>query len=216
MRCFIALALPQEARETLARVAAELRAALGPAPGRVSRANLAWTRPEAWHLTLAFLGDIDGRALELAAAAVDAAAGLGPLPFSFAGLGGFPPRGPWRVLVAKIEDGGRIAAVHRGVNQALAASAAAEGRPPLNAEWAATARGGPSRGRPFTPHVTLARASRGASISAGLVASSQAAKGFGVSAGSWSIDRCALFRSELGSSGAVYSELRSRELGGRT
>jgi RNA 2',3'-cyclic 3'-phosphodiesterase len=211
VRCFIALPLPDEARAALGRVAGRLKAAW---PG------LAWTRPEGYHITLAFLGDISGAAVECAKAAVDAAARARPVELSFEELGGFPPRGPWRVLVALAEDDGASELAYRLVNEALASHERADGLPPLNPEW--------PDGRPFRPHATLARiggAGRDRGDGAG------GAEGRGRAPGprelaalvgeaerrelarGWRLDRCVLYRSELRSSGAVYTELKSVRMG---
>jgi len=216
MRCFIALPLPAEARAALALAADRVRAAWP---------DLKWTRPEGYHMTLAFLGDIDGAAVECAKAAIDAASEANPFELSFEGIGGFPPHGPWRVLVGLVEDDGAAAVVHRIVNEALARHERAAGIPPLNPEW--------PDGRSFSPHVTIARAGRGDGDGAtpGRASGPDRSRAHGGTpgprdiedllgaaerralSGSWTLDRCALFKSELRSSGAVYTELKSVILG---
>ncbi|MGA2548429.1 MAG: RNA 2',3'-cyclic phosphodiesterase [Rectinemataceae bacterium] len=209
MRCFIALPLPPDAREELVRWASAYRQNLGKgfaAPDRESRPRLSWTKSEGYHLTLAFLGEIEGRAVEIAAASLDAAAGGGEIPFSFAGLGVFPRRGAWRVLFARIADEGKSAAFHARVNRSLAELAAKAGLPPLNPEWRA---GPPASGRGFEPHVTLARAGeRGGS---GIPQT----KAPPLITGEWTIRRCSLYKSELRRGGAVYTELRGVDLSGK-
>ena len=111
MRCFIALPLPEGAREALAAAASRLEKAWP---------ELKWTRSEGYHITLAFLGDIRGASIECAKAAIDAAAEHRPLDLSFEGIGGFPPHGPWRVVAGMVEDEGQAADVHALVNEALA------------------------------------------------------------------------------------------------
>jgi RNA 2',3'-cyclic 3'-phosphodiesterase len=180
VRCFIALPLPFGARELLAT-------SLGPLRG--SYRGLSWTTRESWHLTLAFLGEIEGPAIEIAAAALDEAAGFGDIAFTFGGLGTFPPRGALRVLYARIEDGGRSAALQRRIGAALKGIEARE----------------PSKGAAFTPHVTLARArSRGRGLGPTLPQPRLE--------GTWTIDRCSLYKSLLQRSGAVYTELRGVDL----
>jgi RNA 2',3'-cyclic 3'-phosphodiesterase len=224
VRCFIALPLPAEARAALAKAAERLKAAWP---------ELKWTRPEAYHMTLAFLGDIDGKSVECAKAAIDAAAAARPIELSFEGLGGFPPHGPWRVLVALAEDDGAAAIVHELVNEALARHERTAGVGPLNPEW--------PDGKAFRPHVTLARSGGGARPAGGLGPGIKPGPGFDARpgaapgpgtapgpreleallgeagrralAGSWILDRCVLFKSELRSSGAVYTELKSVRLG---
>jgi len=48
--------------------------------------ELKWTRPEGYHITLAFLGEIDGKSVECAKAAIDAAAAARPVDLVFEGL----------------------------------------------------------------------------------------------------------------------------------
>jgi 2'-5' RNA ligase len=230
MRCFIALPLPEEARLALARTAADCREALstgfdtrarGVLPARISWTppRISWVRPEGYHLTLAFLGEIDGASIEAAAEALDAVSGFGAINCSFIGLGGFPfgrgARGGaasarfWRVLFAKIDEGGKCTALYRVVNEALAERARLAGLPALNPEWSSdnSARGGAAVGRAFAPHVTLARAQAGSGIP--VEAASRAGMKLG---GAWTIGRCALYKSELRSSGSVYTEIRGVDL----
>jgi RNA 2',3'-cyclic 3'-phosphodiesterase len=204
MRCFIALCLPEGARLSLARAVAAYREALstGVEAGATGldarqrgrpRPRISWTRAEGYHLTLAFLGEIEGAAIDAAAAALDAAAGFGEIGFRFAGLGGFPrggssPKERWRLLFAKVEDGGRSAELHRRVDEAFAGAAG---------------------GGPFLPHVTLARAGTGPGMPAWPAARAGAAL-----EGAWTIGRCALYKSELRSSGSVYTEIRAVGLSG--
>ncbi len=177
MRCFIALALPPEAREALAEAATPLRSSL---PG------LSWTKSENYHITLAFLGEIGDRDLDIAATSLDAVADFGAIPFSFSALNGFPSKSRWRVLVATVDDGGRADACRRLVLGALSPKTS---RP---------------TGGEFSAHVTLARrSSREGRLAVEAVATPS---------GSWTIDRCALYKSELRSSGAVYTELRGIDL----
>ncbi|HUW40598.1 MAG TPA: RNA 2',3'-cyclic phosphodiesterase, partial [Rectinemataceae bacterium] len=148
MRCFVALSLPDPARAALSGLAGALAREW---PG------LSWTNSEGYHLTLAFLGEIDERGLACAGAALarlDEAA----FPFRFSALGGFPPRGPWRVLYLGIDDtpaGAQPSPARRiyaSFNEALAAEASERGLGRLNAEW-----GPAGGGRDFVPHITLAR-----------------------------------------------------------
>ncbi|HZC39487.1 MAG TPA: RNA 2',3'-cyclic phosphodiesterase [Streptosporangiaceae bacterium] len=134
MRLFVALALPSSSVSDLERVVAPLRPAW---PG------LRWTGQEAWHLTLAFLGEVeDGLESRLGTRLERAAARHPSLLLSLGGAGAFPAPGRARVLWAGIQGDRRGLA-------ALAASVAAgsrrAGAPPSGA------------GRRYQPHLTLAR-----------------------------------------------------------
>ena len=133
MRLFVSIAPPAAALDQVAAVTAPLRDAWP---------QLRWTDRRSWHLTLAFLGEVDeaiagrlGPRLERAAHRHQA------LTLSMAGAGAFARPARARVLWAGI--GGDI----RGLT-ALAGSVAAgcrrAGAPP------------PDPGRGFKPHLTLA------------------------------------------------------------
>ena len=80
MRAFIALELP----DAFASETADLARLLG------EHVNGRFTKPASYHLTLAFLGDIDDAAKGLAMDAIDAAcAGMPPIPIASNGLGKF-------------------------------------------------------------------------------------------------------------------------------
>jgi len=259
MRCFIALPLPGPAREALARCLIPLRE-LWP--------RLAWTAPAGWHISLAFLGEVDERGLGCALRAIEAAAAPGgavtvltaapggavtvltaapggaatvptvplapgcaaapectaaaPEPpasrfdFSFSKLDFLPPRGSPRLLYAGLAElpAGASAAVWRRVNEELAREALLAGLPPLNAEW------GPL-GRPFIAHLSLARARPGVPFPrrADLGGPEPTTRDgpeptmrVGLPEGSWTIDRCVVYKSDLRPGGSVYTELGSVEL----
>lgn len=134
MRLFIALALP-------AGAAGELDQAV--APLRPAWPELRWTGRDAWHLTLAFLGEVDEQATDRLTVRLARAAGHHPrLTLSLGGAGAFPAAARARVLWTGV----------RGDERGLAALAASVG--------AAARRAGvppASGGRRYQPHLTLAR-----------------------------------------------------------
>jgi 2'-5' RNA ligase len=134
VRLFVAIVPPPRALDELEATVAPLRPAWP---------RLRWAGRPAWHLSLAFLGEVDD----------DTAAGLEPRlgraahrhpsqALSLAGGGAFPAAGRARVLWAGI-DGDRQALL--GLARSVAAGARRAGAPP------------PDEGRKFRPHVTLAR-----------------------------------------------------------
>lgn len=189
MRAFFAVppdpAWVDSARDLLARLR----------PG-LPRAS--WTRPDAWHLTLKFLGEIPEGAAGEFADAVEAEIGRTPsgrLPSAGPVL--LPPRGRPRVLGVGFSRSPGLEAL---ANLARAADAA--GR-----------RIGvrPER-REFRPHLTLARLREGWPP--------DAIETFLRETGSWpfpdwSAGRCVLYRSELHPAGAVHTPLREWELEAR-
>lgn len=138
MRLFVALELPAAAAAGFAHW---LECARRGAPEH----GLRWMRADGAHLTLRFLGETDPAAVlalaaDLAAVAARHAAieaEIGSLP------GAFPARGPVRVVWIGVSPAGPIAAL------AAEVAGACEARLGLAAE-----------SRPFTPHLTLARAGR--------------------------------------------------------
>ena len=125
MRLFIAIALPREVRDDLARLQRGLRSAR-------------WIAPENFHLTLAFLGELEGTE----AADVDAALSSLRLPSFTLRLEG----------VGVFGEGRKLRALWAGVaqNEALCRLQAKVVR-------AVESAGQPPAARKFKPHVTLAR-----------------------------------------------------------
>lgn len=135
MRLFLAIDLPQSEREAL-RKRSVYRDWFGFEGGGVK-----WVRPENLHLTLKFLGEVEPAAQGEIVDRLSALPATGPITLRSEGITCFPPRGPIRVVVEKI--GGeveKLAHLHRSIECVL---------DPL---------GFPPERRPFTPHVTLARA----------------------------------------------------------
>lgn len=103
-------------------------------------AHLRRVPPASWHVTLAFLGEVEADRVAAILATVAALPAVGPIELQPAGVGFFPPRGPPRVLVVHLaEQGDRLARRYAALGAALA---------PL---------GFPPEHRPFRPHVTVAR-----------------------------------------------------------
>ena len=129
MRLFVAIPLPAEVAQ---RAFAVLPQTL---PG------LRRVQPENLHVTLAFLGETpESRLPDVAAAADEATAGVGPFKLAFDRTGRFPERGRPRVVWLGMAEG--RASVERlggAVSRALRESA-------LDFE-----------DRPLSPHLTLAR-----------------------------------------------------------
>lgn len=146
MNLFVALWPSTEVRE---RLAAAVRVARPTAP------ELHWTRPEEWHLTLAFLGRVAERLPELSAALERALDGRPVLDLALDGWGTFPQRAEPGTADRGAEDrgaGNRASVVWAGV--------AGGGLHDLADDLAEAARGAgvPVPSRPYAAHITLARA----------------------------------------------------------
>lgn len=129
MRLFVALTPPRDVVDDLLAGTAAVRD-LAP--------TLRWTRPEQWHLTLAFLGEVRDVVLgELTSRLGRAAGRHPPLSLSLGGGGRFGQR----VLFTRVH--GDTAGLRRLADSVRAA---------------ARRSGLPVEQRPYRPHLTLARA----------------------------------------------------------
>jgi len=125
MRLFVAIALPDEIRERLSALQSGL-------PGA------RWVAEENLHLTLRFIGEVDGRQAQ----DIDAAlTGVHMPSFSvaLAGLDSFGAGPKIRSLWARVEPNEPLKRLQAKIEQAVQRA------------------GAPAEGRKFKPHVTLAR-----------------------------------------------------------
>jgi 2'-5' RNA ligase len=104
---------------------------------------LRWTGRPAWHITLAFLGEVSEQTAAALGPRLERAAHRHPsLPVSLAGAGAFPGPRSARVLWTGISGDRRAL---EALAWSVAAGARRAGAPP------------PDEGRRFRPHLTLAR-----------------------------------------------------------
>lgn len=125
LRLFVALDLPDAIKDDLEGLALNLP-------------DARWMAREQMHLTLRFIGEVDGgtfRDIEEALAAVPGH----PFELRLQGLGHFPPRGEPRVLWVGVEKSAEL----KGFKRRIDATLREVGLPPDP--------------RKFSPHVTLAR-----------------------------------------------------------
>lgn len=131
VRVFIALAPPDDAKQ-------ELERELGP----VYRAHprMRWNRIEDWHITLAFLGEVSVSVIPLLSTPLAGlAAARKPLTLALSGGGHFDERVLWSGIDGDLEELRLLATEVRAVADDCGVAHA---------------------GRPFRPHLTLARARR--------------------------------------------------------
>ena len=181
MRLFVAIAPAPAVLDELDALAAPLRAA---------RQDLRWTSREAWHVTLAFLGQVDQAAAARLLPRLERAAHRHHVfRLAFSGAGAFPAATRANVLWGGV-SGDRGALAH--LAQSVAAGASRAGAPP------------PDKGRRFQPHLTLARCRMPADVTE-LVAALAPHHGQ-----AWTADRIHLIRSRLGGAGQPrYTTLAS-------
>jgi 2'-5' RNA ligase len=132
LRTFFAVEIRDGARRQAADVSGRLAA--GPGGDAVR-----WVRPEAFHVTLRFLGQTPrDRIAPLVAAAREATRAIAPFTARLGALGGFPERRP-RVVTLDVLPAAPLTALA----QALEAAAVAAGFEPVTSA--------------YHPHVTLGR-----------------------------------------------------------
>jgi RNA 2',3'-cyclic 3'-phosphodiesterase len=164
---------------------------------RNSLPEASWTRPESWHLTLRFLGEVPSEALLRFSSAVEPiAANTVPGEIQSEGAAVFPARGPARVL---------------GVGFARSEILDGISRLAETAEKEARLIGAEDIRRPFHPHVTLGRIRR--------PWPPEAVESFRREVASWSFPvwqarACVLFESLLAPEGAVHKPLYEWSLAG--
>ncbi len=180
MRLFIAIELPEDLKQAIAKVQGQLKAA-----GAIAN----WTRPEGIHLTLKFLGDVEeAKVPEIMAAMAGAAAGTGKLSLKVEGAGAFPNVKVPRVLWLGVRgDTERLATLQAAIEDEMERF------------------GFEREERKFSPHLTLARIKfpKPRDNWAAMVGGIR-----DVNIGSFTADHVSLMKSELRRDGAVYTELK--------
>jgi 2'-5' RNA ligase len=187
MRLFFAIELADDVQDLLDEATTSLRSE---AP------ELAWLDREKRHLTLKFLGDVADDALpRLAEAADHAAAAHGPLEMSVREIGAFPNFRRARVVWIGVEQERRLELLHHDL------------------ELACERAGFEVEGRPFRPHITLARVRNPLPVDR-MKTFARVARSVRVRA-IVPVERITLFESTLAPSGARYRRVHSAILGGR-
>ncbi len=127
MRLFVAIDLPEMEKERLSRLCCGL-------------VNARWTDPQQFHLTLRFIGEVEGGLFHDIR---EALAEINQQPFSLQleGLGFFPPRGKPKVIWAGLKESEELVSFRNRIESRLVH---------IGLE--------PER-RKFAPHITLARLS---------------------------------------------------------
>ncbi len=135
MRIFLAVSCGEQLTAALTTGLDSWRS--GPGGGLALR----WVRPDAWHLTLQFLGDWPQKRLESLETALEAARDQPVFSLSPGRIGGFPNLISPRVLFLHMENEGQAGALAGRVRKIVAET------------WG----NGPQDDREFRGHLTLAR-----------------------------------------------------------
>jgi 2'-5' RNA ligase len=172
MRLFVSVPIPEPLAESLGRERRRWEARF-PA--------VRWAKPDTYHFTLKFLGEVpEDRRAEIERT-LNAAAQVPAFPAELRGLGAFPPEKSPRVLWVGLGEG----------RQAMAQLAA-------RVESALSRAGFPPEEKPYHPHLTVGRFKPGARA-----IPPQAEEPYG----RFRADRLRLMKSELKPEGAVHSVL---------
>jgi len=176
LRLFVAVRPPRPVRERLLALM-----------GGVAGAR--WQDDDQLHLTLRFIGEVDGRRAE------DIDAGLrgvrhAPFTLTLDGVRSFERRGEPTTLWAGVAPQEPLRALHKKVDQAVVRG------------------GGDPERRAYQPHITLARLPRGAGSIGPFLESAG-----GLSGPSFEVEDFCLFESRLSAAGADYTILERYRLG---
>ena len=188
LRLFVAIDLPEDVRESLGGLQADLR--------RHDLPGLRWTRPEGVHLTLKFLGETPASSLAaIEGALARAVRGAQPFRLALGAPGTFGNRRGPRVLWVDVEgDVKPLQQLQAAVERELAAA------------WFAPEERG------FSPHLTLARVPQ--PPPPGLAERiSRALAAVAAPRGEIEVTEVVLMRSRLQPGGAVHSRVAVFPLG---
>lgn len=181
LRLFIAITVPPEVREEIARAQGKLKRNTPPGVVR-------WTQPDQFHITLKFLGDVPAvqvAALEKSVAPVCTAPPA--LALSARGIGFFPNAHKPRVIWAGASDAaGQLSELHRRIDEAL--------------RWLTPVE----RPEKFTGHITLGRFKPGHHAAIPKLVE-LAASFHDRHFGEWRAGEVEIVRSELNSTGATHT-----------
>jgi 2'-5' RNA ligase len=184
VRAFFAVALPEEARQAAAQLAGRLRES-------ERGEGVRWVRPEGYHLTLRFLGNVAREAIaELSERVTDEVSSLAPFAVHLGSALVFPsPRDP-RVIAVAVEPEAPLASLADGVEHGVVAA------------------GQKAERRRFRAHLTLGRVRNRRFPSVG--------EGAAVDCPAFPVEEVVLFQSDLHRSGAVYTPLECIALRGQS
>jgi 2'-5' RNA ligase len=190
IRSFVAIDLPEGAKDALRGVVSRLRPKMPPDSVR-------WTRVSGIHLTLKFLGDVaEADLTDIKQVLADVAGKHSPFTVGIGGVGCFPNvKRPRVVWVGVHTEGDQLAALQRDVEHSLA---------PLGFDV---------EKRAYHPHLTLGRTQRRTgSRDQARIGEVVATAGIG-ELGQVRVKAINLMRSDLRPSGAVYTPLAVLPLG---
>jgi 2'-5' RNA ligase len=184
MRLFVGIPLDEEARRGVEKVVKKLKRGHWP---------VKWEKPEKWHVTVAFLGELTETEIDKVIKAVEKGVrGIKPFEIRLKGLGSFPdlvlPRVVWLGLKGDLKN---MARIYKGVREELRK---------LKLEFDE---------KPFRAHVTLGRVSKEARRKQRLELGKYLQKHREMKIWQqWRVEKVAVYESRLKPSGSEYKELK--------
>jgi 2'-5' RNA ligase len=183
VRLFTAIEIGEHVQAALGDLIAELRTR---ASQLAPRAKVTWAVPERAHLTLRFIGEVDGDQASRIVAALREPLAIEAFAVRWGSPGSFPSRGSPRVLWIGVAGGGEnLAKAESEVSRRLAALGIAR------------------EDRAYTPHLTLARVRDAAGIRVAPLYD-----GLRPRLGETRVDAITLFQSTLSPKGSAYTRLQ--------
>jgi 2'-5' RNA ligase len=187
MRVFIAIDINEKIRKALGDLQRQLAG-----KANIDRSDVKWVRPDAIHLTLNFLGEIDdGKANEVCDIVKDVSAKHKCFEVNVETVGCFGGRSARVIWVGAGEGNENLKRLQKELEQAL-----------MQAGW-------PKEEREFTGHLTLCRVKN---PKAGIKLAQTAEQYKDFKAGVVSADSVNVYKSELTPTGPIYTVIGSYKL----
>jgi RNA 2',3'-cyclic 3'-phosphodiesterase len=188
VRVFVAVDIDSASARKISDFCDDLRRkAMSLAP----RARIAWVRPEQLHVTVRFIGEVDAPRAAAIAAALQPESAVQRFEMIIRGVGAFPPQGAPRVFWTNIARGAdSLSALEREVSERVATCGVGH------------------EGRPFRPHLTVARVRDASGLRSAPLLEGLADCGFGAT----QVDAITLFESRTAPTGAIYVSLQRTPL----
>lgn len=187
LRAFIAVEIPLDVRQAVCNATSDLQRRIG--------SLVRWVPVENMHLTLKFLGDISPSNIDILTQILQAETDLFPcFELRLTGLGAFPNLKRPRVLYIGIQAPAALESLQRGI------------------ESASRRLGYESEERGFSPHLTLGRVKQNVSSTEQQMIRRALEETKIDSLGTARVDSVHLYKSDLKSSGSVYTRLYSAPL----
>lgn len=187
MRVFIAVDINQQIKEAISRLQGQLQRKSG-----VGKGQATWVKPDAMHLTLKFLGEIDDKQLESLRKTIEAIVQKHKgFELSVESVGFFGGKAAKVLWVGSIKGSDNLTALAKDIEEGLELEGFAKEE------------------REFSPHLTICRIK---DFAAGKRLAELAGDLADFNAGSVLIDAVKIYQSQLTPAGPIYTEIANYKL----